>query len=462
MFIGRQTELGFLEDKYQADGGQLVIIYGRRRVGKTELLRKFCASKEHVFYSCTESLDSQQLANFSERVLQKGIPAAKYLNSFTNWEQALGSVAELPGNGKKLLIIDEFPYMVKGNNSIPSILQNLWDAGLKDANVMIVLCGSATSFIEKEILSEKNPLYGRTTGILKILPLDFYDSAQFFPSYSMEDKITAYAILGGIPHYLKQFDSRLALEQNICKNILTRGSILYSEIEFLMRQELREVSTYNMIIEAIALGNTGLNDISQKTQLDKTKLSAYLKNLRDLGIIYREFSMESPAKEQANIQRGLYQITDNYFAFWYTFVFPNLSELETDDVDGIWRYVVQPELDRFTSHAFEDVCRQYLRRQNRKGLLPFRFTKIGRWWNKSEEVDIMATESKKQKLLLGECKYKSSSFRKADLEHLQRKLPLAEKLPTYFYLFSKGGYTENVLKLVDEHIIAVDFHRLLD
>ncbi|WP_405381262.1 ATP-binding protein [Phascolarctobacterium sp.] len=463
MFIGREMELGFLEDRYQSAGGQLVVIYGRRRVGKTELLRKFCEGKEHLFYSCTESLDAQQLTTFSERMLQKNIPAAKYISCFANWEQALGSVLELPGNGKKLLIIDEFPYMVKGNASIPSILQNLWDAQLKNANVMIVLCGSAMSFIEKEILAEKNPLYGRTTGILKVLPLDFYDSAKFLPSYSMADKIAAYAILGGIPHYLKQFDDGLSLEQNICKSILSRGSILYSEVEFLMRQELRETSTYNMIIEAIALGNTGLNDIYQKTQIDKTKLSAYLKNLRELGIIYREFSVESSVKEQANVQRGLYQLTDNYFRFWYAFVFPNLSELETGDALGIWRYVVQPKLDLFISRIFEDICRQYLRRQNRKNALPFHFTKIGRWWNKTDEIDILAMDNRKQKLLLGECKYKNTPMRKADLEHLQGKMKFAGTTEAYYYLFSKNGYSDDVLAAAqDEHVVAVEFERLLD
>ena len=154
MFIGRKEELAFLEERYQQEGSQLVVLYGRRRVGKTETLRQFCRDKEHVFFSCTESPDEQQLTSFSERILQKGIPAASYIQRFSDWEKALGSITELPGKGKKLLIIDEFPYMVKGNRSIPSILQYLWDSRLKDENVMIILCGSAMSFIEKEILQK--------------------------------------------------------------------------------------------------------------------------------------------------------------------------------------------------------------------------------------------------------------------------------------------------------------------
>ena len=448
MFIGRQNELQYLEESYTTKGGQLVVLYGRRRVGKTETLRKFCEGKEHVFYSCTESPDKLQLTAFSERMLQKGLPAARYVKRFAGWVEALRSISELPTDRKKLLIIDEFPYMVRGNSAIPSVLQNLWDEGLKDENVMIVLCGSAMSFIEKEILAEKNPLYGRATGILKMTEMSFYDAIQFVPGYDALDKIATYAILGGIPHYLKQFDDALHLGENIRKNILSRGSILYSEVEFLMRQELRETAIYNAIIEAVALGNTKLNDIHLKTQIEKTKLSAYLKNLIDLGILRREFPVSDGVKEQANVQRGIYNVTDNFFRFWYAFVFPNLSELEAGDAAGILEYVVVPALDEYISRIFEDVCRQYLRDQNRKKALPFYFTKIGRWWDKSNEIDIMATDSKKQNFLLGECKYKNSAVTLSALTALREKWkPKNDKSKRFYFLFSKSGFTDDVVQV---------------
>lgn len=451
MFIGRKEELRFLEERYHAHGGQLVILYGRRRVGKTETLRKFCEGKAHVFFSCTESPDEQQLTAFSERILQKGIPAANYIQRFTDWEKAITSITTLPGEGKKLLVIDEFPYMVKGNHAIPSILQNLWDSKLKDEDVMIILCGSAMAFMEKEVLAEKNPLYGRTTGILQIKEMDFFEAAQFVPAYSAEDKIATYAVLGGIPHYLKQFDDHLSLEENIRRNILTRGSILYSEVEFLMRQALRETAVYNTIIEAVALGNTKLNDIYQKTQIEKTKLSVYLKNLMELGILRREFSMSEGVKEQANVQRGLYRVADNYFRFWYAFVFPNMSELETGDVGGIWQYVVQPEMNSFVAQTFEGVCQQYLRCMNRRNLLPLRFTKIGRWWNKTDELDILAVNRQQDAYLLGECKYKNGVFTDADLINMKKKFkPSRPDAKLYYYLFSKGGFSQEVEKAAEE------------
>lgn len=465
MFIGRKNELAFLENKYNTPNGQLIVLYGRRRIGKTETLRKFCADKEHIFYSCTESTDEQQLKSFSRRMLSKDIPAAKYINAFSDWEQALSSISELAGSGKKLLVIDEFPYMVKNNPSIPSLLQNLWDSHLKNENIMIILCGSAMSFIEKEVLAEKNPLYGRATGILKMNEMDFYEAIEFFPDYSNLDKIAAYAVLGGIPHYLKQFCQDKSLEENIKQSILQRGSILYSEVEFLMRQELRETTVYNTIIEAVALGNTKLNYIFQKTQIGKSKLTVYLKNLVELGLIRREFPVSDGIKKQANIQHGLYQITDNFFRFWYAFVFPNISELEAGDTDGVYNHAIQPMLEQYTSRIYEDVCREYLRRLNRRNALPFRFTLIGRWWNKDTEIDIMATDRDKNKFILGECKFKNAAFNLSELNSALAKFNPKKKTATlYYYLFSKSGFThdvQNIAKERDIKLVSLDEINLL-
>lgn len=456
MFIGRQDELKFLEEKYHDKNGQLIVIYGRRRIGKTELLRKFCENKSHIFYTCIECPDEQQLTAFSSRMLQTGMAASQYIKSFSSWKQAFKSISEVPGTEKKILVIDEFPYMVHGNKSIPSILQALWDEALKNENIMIVLCGSAMSFMEKEILSEKNPLYGRATGILKMNEMNFYDAIQFIPDYNATDKITAYAILGGIPHYLKQFDDHISLGENIKKNILNRGSILYSEVEFLLRQELRETSIYNVIIEAVALGNTKLNDIYQKTQIEKTKISAYLKNLIDLRIICREFSIDEGVKELANVQRGLYRVTDNYFRFWYAFVFPNISELESGDVNGVYEYLIKPELDHYTSYVFEDVCKEYLRLKNRNGELPFHFSKIGRWWNKTDELDIVAVDHASQNYILGECKYKNSALSTSDVKNMKQKFhPKKKDFTLYYWLFSKSGYEKEVTETADEQALQL-------
>lgn len=463
MFIGREAELKFLQDKYTEERGQLIVLYGRRRVGKTETLREFCKDKPHVFFSCTQTTDLVQLRNFSSRMFKENIPAKNYISEFADWEKAFRAVLDLPyGNQKKLLVIDEFPYMCRGNKSIPSILQNLWDAELRDSNVMIILCGSAMSFIEKELLSEKNPLYGRATGIYKMKEMGFYDAIKFFPEYSDRDKVLTYAVLGGIPHYLRQWNPKLSVDENIKRNILTKGCILYSEVEFLLHQELRETPIYNSIIEAVALGNTKLNDISQKSLLEDTaKTSVYLKNLMELGIVEREFSVDSKIKERANTGRGTYRLTDNFFRFWYAFGFANYSQLEDGDVDGVYEYVVKPALHEFASFAFEDVCREFVRMLQKKNELPFRYSKIGRWMGKTTvrdekasdglrtaetEIDLLCIGKDAKEYLVGECKFNGVPFSYSEyLDTLAKLTPLKEKSKFYYALFSESGFDQKIL-----------------
>jgi len=464
MFIGREQELQFFEEKYTASGGQLIVLYGRRRIGKTEALRRFCNGKPHVFYSSREISDHKQLVAFSERILRAGSPAARYTNVFPDWETAIKGIIDLPTDDKKkLLVIDEFPYICKGNPSIPSMLQSLWDEVLKNQNVMIILCGSSMSFIEKEILSSENPLYGRATGIYKMNELPFNDAVKFFPDYCAQDKILTYSILGGIPHYLRQFDPSVSLKENIVKNILTKGCVLYSEVEFLARQELREPAMYNTLIEAIALGNTQLNDIFLKTQIDRPKISVYLKNLIELGIIEREFSVLSGEKEKAASTRGLYFVADNFFRFWFRFVVTNLTDLETGDSIGVYEHFVRHQLNDFASHAFEHICLEFLHRKNRFGELSFRAAKLGRWWGKitqiivtedgktkyksvETEIDIVASDSGLKNYILCECKFRNTKADFTDLVLLKEKSSIVKQgAKVQYILFSKSGFSDALI-----------------
>ena len=463
MFVGRETELKFLEDRYNEKRGQLIVLYGRRRVGKTETLREFCKNKPHIFFSCTQTTDRVQLAKFSKQLLREDIPAKQYVSEFADWEKAFRAILDLPyGEKKKLIVIDEFPYMCRGNKSIPSILQNLWDTAFKDDNVMIILCGSAMSFIEKELLAEKNPLYGRATGIYKMNEMGFYDAARFFPNYSEKDKVLAYAVLGGIPHYLNQFSPELSVAENIKRSILTKGAVLYSEVDFLLHQELRETPIYNSIIEAVALGSTKLNDISQKSLVEDTsKTSVYLKNLIELGIVEREFSVDAGIKEKANTNRGTYRLTDNFFRFWYAFGFANLSQLEDGDVEGVYEYLVEPSLHEFAALAFEDVCKEFVRELQKKNALPFRYTKMGRWTGKTTvrdkgadgglrtaetEIDLLAIDRDAKEYLVGECKFKRSPFEYSEyLDTVAKLSALKEKAKFYYALFSESGFDEKII-----------------
>ena len=470
LFIGRESELQFLNDAYESDKAEFIVLYGRRRVGKTELLNEFCKDKDAIFYTCREYTDTVQLKSFTEKVKTYNIPALNFVDSFSSWEHAFSSVMMLPTNKKKLLIIDEFPYACKANESIPSVLQVLWDEKLRHENVMIVLCGSAMSFIERDLLSEKNPLYGRTTGIYKLKPLPFCDAQKFFPDYSTEDKIIAYAILGGIPHYLKQFNKNLSLEDNVKKNVLRRGCTLYNEVEFLIKQELREPAVYNTIIEAIALGNNSFNDILMKTQIEKSKLSVYLKNLIELYIVEKEFPALSKDKAKSNASGGSYVLTDNFFRFWYSFAFRNLTDLENDDADGVWENDIQDSLHHFASKAFEQLSIEYMYAQNKAKALPFRMSSASRYWGKTNqiidgktrsvnlEIDILAPDNTKKKVIYGECKFTNEPFDMNEFKNLVSKVFIGDSV--YYYLFSLSGFTDAVeneakgspnIKLISTH-----------
>ena len=473
MFIGREAELQFLNDKYEENKGQLIVLYGRRRVGKTETLREFCKGKPHIFFSCTQTTDRVQLAKFSKQLLKEDIPAKQYVTEFADWEKAFRAILDLPyGDEKKLVIIDEFPYMCRGNKSIPSILQNLWDAEFKNSNVMLILCGSAMSFIEKELLAEKNPLYGRATGIYKMKEMGFYDAIKFFPDYSTKDKVITYAVLGGIPHYLNQWNPKLSVAENIKRNILTKGCILYSEVDFLLHQELRETPIYNSIIEAVALGNTKLNDISQKSLVEDTsKTSVYLKNLIELGIVEREFSVDAGIKEQANTNRGTYRLTDNFFRFWYAFGYTNFSQLEDGDVEGVYDYAVEPLLHEFASFSFEDVCKEFVREMQKKNELPFRYNKMGRWVGKTTirdenavdglrvaetEIDLLGIGRGAKEYLVGECKFKKSPFSYSEyLDTLAKLTPMKQKAKFYYALFSENGFDEKIESAAEENDVRL-------
>jgi len=371
--------------------------------------------------------------------------------------------------------------MCKGNKSIPSILQNLWDSELKDSNVMIVLCGSAMSFIEKELLAEKNPLYGRATGIYKMSEMGFYDAVKFFPNYTDGDKVLVYSILGGIPHYLRQFNPELSVADNIKKNILTKGCVLYSEVDFLLHQELRETPIYNSIIEAVALGNTKLNEISQKSLVEDTsKTSVYLKNLIELGIVEREFSVDSKTKEKANANRGTYRLTDNFFRFWYAFGFTNYSELEDGDVNGVYDYVVAPAMHEFASFAFEDVCREFVREMQKQNELPFRYSKMGKWIGRTTirdkdapngmrvgetEIDLLAIGRGAAEYLVGECKFKRTPFDYSEYLNTTAKLtPLKEGATFYYALFSESGFDEKITAEAEqeENLKLYDLHQIVN
>jgi len=288
MFVDRTEELDYLKKLYKEKNARLLIVYGRRRIGKTELLKQFSKDKKHLFFSSDLSSEQEQLRQFTEKIYQVTGESFLQTQPFSSWEALLRYVFDHPIDEIPLIIIDEFPYLCVSNSALPSVLQKIWDEKAKDSSIFLVLCGSYMSFMEKEISGSKSPLFGRRTGQIVLSPLGFEHLNDFFPHYSKENRVYAYAILGGTPAYLQRFNDRKTIEQNIRDEILSKNAFLYSEPRFLLMEELREPSIYFSILKAIAFGKTQLNEIVQETGIDGShKVNKYLSVLRELHIIKR-------------------------------------------------------------------------------------------------------------------------------------------------------------------------------
>jgi AAA+ ATPase superfamily predicted ATPase len=446
MFAGRKKELAYLEKKYKSIQSEFLVIYGRRRIGKTEILKNFVSDKKHIYYSAIETVDKHQLELFSKAIL-KGTEFEKFISTFNSWEEAFEFLANQSIDQRVLLVIDEFPYMVNGNPSIPSILQNIWDFNLKDSQLMLILCGSSMAFMEKELLSAKNPLYGRLTGTYKVEELTVYETDELLKDVPFEGVVEYYGIFGGVPHYLIQIDQSMSFFENIERIALKRGSILFNEVEFLLRQELREVMSYFTVIQAIALGSTTINEIEQKSAIDRTKLTYYLNNLIELGLVEKEYPVNMPIEQMAKSRKGLYYLKDSYFRFYFTYMFPYMSELIDSGTHHIVESIIKPDLNRFMGSVFEKVCKQFMTKLKGEGHAPFYFTKLGRWWEKAEEVDMVAFDQDRN-LLIGECKWTSSPVGTKILHKMIdlniQIMPDAKE--TWYFIFSKSGFANDLVE----------------
>ncbi len=464
-FFGRIGELETLQDAYESTTAEMAIIYGRRRIGKTALVRKFCEGKPVFFYTARAWKDDFQLEEFSQAV---GAFNANPQQRFLDWPAAFRALTEQPCDSRKVIVIDEFQYIAKERPSILSELQVLWDEELSAKNIFLILCGSAVSFIAKEVLGEKNPLYGRARTIMKVRPLPFQTTAQFVPNCTADDVFRGYAVLGGIPYFWQGMNPQRSITENLASNLLRESGFLNDEAQSVLRQEFRDPSTYNAILQSIAFGATTRHEISQKSLADSRNLTKYLTVLEDMGFIEREFSVFAGTGDLSNASRGLYRIADHYLKFWFRFLAKNSVPVMTRaEAVSEWRSSVEPFFSDFASAAFEEVCRQYLVRRRYEGQLPFRPTVLGRWWEKSNEIDIVAADHDRHNCLVGECKYRHEKVGLKVFRSLQAKcahLPVHDDAVFHYWLFSRSGFEDALTELAERdpylHLVGMD--ELLD
>ncbi len=445
MFIGREKELADLNAMYREDKFQLFVLYGRRRVGKTTLLNEFCMAKESIFFSASQSNNKLNLEKFSALVF--AYYGESTLEPFSSWENALTYIDNRQGKRRLILVIDEFPYLVKKNRALLSEFQHLIDHKLQHGNLFMVLCGSYMGFMEKEVLGSKSPLFGRRTAQLHMKPFDYRVSMRFLDGFSEEDKLMLYGAFGGTPLYLQQVTPDKNFEDNIKNAFLRVTAYLYEEPLLLLRQEVQEPGIYSAIIEAIAGGATKANEISTKIGEESAKCLKYISTLCELGILYKE----TPFGEKGSSRKTIYGISDFMFRFWYRYVFANRSLVETGAQDAVMRKKVEPNYSTYMGHVFEKICCDYLLYKNAAGELPILFTSIGRWWGtnpstrQETEIDLIAKDGKDY--LICECKWKNEKLDISVLNELKEKADVfsENRENTYYILFSKSGFTDAVL-----------------
>lgn len=443
MFIGRERELKVLNNLYSSDKFEFAVIYGRRRVGKTELIKQFISNKNNIYFMGIESNAKQNLENLSRNILDfaTGISAN---TSFANFQAALEYVFQLAEKERVILAIDEYPYVARASKSLASILQFLIDKYKANSKLMLILCGSSMSYMEDQVLAYKAPLYGRRTAQIKLLPFDFEETCRYLPNMSGEDKALIYGVVGGTPQYLSQISDQLSVEDNIRNTYLSTTSFLYEEPINLLKQEVREPAIYTAIITAIATGSSRMSEISNKVGEDTNVCTTYIKNLISLGIVRKE----TPYGEKAS-RKTVYSIADNMFRFWYRFVLENNSIIARGADELAYRRI-EPHFTEYMGKVFEEISTQYLWGLLLAGKSPIEFSSLGRWWGndyrtKSQtEIDIMG-EQDKDSALFAECKWTNEKVDIGVLETLVQRSQLFAYKNVHFFLFAKTGFTKGCM-----------------
>ena len=451
-FVDRDVELDQLTDCYESETADFVVIYGRRRLGKSELVRQSISDRDDaIYYQAVESTAPNQREQFVD-IATAQFPSLQ--NVRRDWEALL----EALGKEDAIVVIDEFPFLIEEDESLPSRIQRIWDMELQETGMTLILVGSSISVMENKVLSGSAPLYGRRTATIDLKPLDVADTRQFFPEYDPETAIIAWSIYGGTPYYLQTIDPDQPLGTNVQQAILSERGLLYSEPEFLLRTELRQPNTYFSILRALAHGRHTPNEIAGMAGMESGSLSTYLQKLRRLRLVERHIPVtESPTASK----RGRYRIAAPLFRFWFRFVYGNQDQLRMIG-DNAYDKLVAPELADYVSPLFERLCQRAL-----PNLVDRQFRDVGQWWFKEHELDVLGLTDKG--LVAGECKFTSYPVGEGVLANLERtasevqwSTEPADGQPLYV-LFSRSGYTDDLKRIADTRgdVLLFDLSDLL-
>jgi len=409
-FVDRNDEQEFLNIHYKTKNPEFIIIYGRRRVGKTTLISRFLQNHPGFYFMASEEGRSGNIRDFAD-------VAGNYLNAqefkritFPSWETLFKSLVShrnfSPPTGEKVIIvIDEFSYLISKDKSVPSAFQKIWDLILCNENIMLIISGSSVSTMETEVLGYKSPLYGRRTGQWQVEPVLYPYIREFLP-YGEEELVMVWSVIGGIPAYLRQFNPEISFWENVLQQMINKGSYLYLEAEILLHYEFREAGNYISILRSLSSGFTNLSSICQETGLDKSMVSKYLSVLSNLHLI----ADEAPVTAHAGYRRRHYRILDPYLNFWFAVIYPHRMVIETKKGSEVLESV-KAHISPYFGKMFENLCMDLVR----TGFFfeDLSFSQLGRWWFKEDEIDIVGFDEISGTVLLCECKWMNLSKKKA-------------------------------------------------
>lgn len=444
-FVDRTLEMAALARLYATPGFQFVPVYGRRRVGKTRLLREFIRGRDAIYYLAENVAEGEQLRglgraigeHFGDRILADA--------GFRDWRQFFSYVDE-KSTGRLALIIDEFPYLVYSTPGVASIFQKGIDERLSSGNLFLVLMGSSIGMMEREVLQYKAPLYGRRTAALEVREMPFPALHEFFPNTGFDDLVRIFAVFGTIPAYLEKVAPGRDVFANINDLILSPASYLRNEVEFLLMEELREPRHYFVILRALAQGKRRVSEIMNETGLDKSMVSRYLDILKGLRFIEREVPVTEKSPEKSKL--GLYAIHDRFISFWFNYILPNRSRLEIGDPAFVMA-LIRRDFEKHVSRAFEAVCRDLCAGLMHDGIMSY--TRLGRWWSKEAEIDLVALDENDGTAWFGECKWSRNPIGEDIYRDLAAKSALIEwrgaKGRNRYILFGKSGFTPGMKRL---------------
>ncbi len=405
--FGREKELARLEELASAQSFQMLVLYGRRRVGKTTLITEFARHRRALFFTALEQSDANNLADFSAEI-QKFFELPQ-TGPFESWQAAFNFLAARAAKDPFLFIFDEFPYAAQRSEAMVSALQVCIDHRLKKTQMFMILCGSNQGFMESDVLGRKSPLYGRRTAQMRLGPLNFLEARQMLAHLDAQDAFRFYGCFGGVPYYLTQLDPNASLAENLERLYFSPSGFLYGEPLGLLRQELSEPALYNSILRAIAAGANKPSEIASRTGIAQTSLPRYLGVLVDLGIVERVVPFGQNAQTS---KRGVYRIVDACFDFWFRFVMPFTGEIEAGLGHAVVRALPEAQLDEYLGRRFERLCAEWLVEEACVGALSVPATSVGSWWGtnaatrQQTDIDVLAADRIGKTLMLCECKYR--------------------------------------------------------